>query len=247
MNPRRESPKRRSPTGGRRLAPFEALSAAEVLERIDEGFYSLDREWRLTYANQSAERFWGKKRRQLLGKSMFQIFPRFRGSESHAAHERAMKTGKLVRVRAISTATGTAVELSIFPIAEGLAIYFRDVSAEERIEVELRARGEVLTLAEESAGIGVWDIELDTGMVRGTSQYFQILGLPAKDSIPIEEVRKLRHPADGDSVLQGFEAAIEFGHQHLQFGVPHHSRRRNPMDLRPRTRRAGQSRQAHPL
>ena len=48
---------------------------------MDEGFYSLDREWRLTYANQSANAS-GKKRRQLLGKSMFQIFPRFRGSES---------------------------------------------------------------------------------------------------------------------------------------------------------------------
>ena len=157
MNPRKESPKRRSPTGGRRLAPFEALSAAEVLERMDEGFYSLDREWRLTYVNKAPNGSGGRGGDNSSARRMFDLSPRFRGSESHAAHERALKTGKLVRVRAISTATGAAVELSIFPIADGLAIYFRDVSAEERIEVELRARSEVLTLAEESAGIGVWD------------------------------------------------------------------------------------------
>src|SRR3954462_755163 len=35
-------------------------AAAEALERMDEGFYSLDRNWRLTYVNKTAEQFWGK-------------------------------------------------------------------------------------------------------------------------------------------------------------------------------------------
>lgn len=194
-----------------RALQLKDKAAAEALDRMDEGFYSLDRSWRLIYVNRSAERFWRKRRRSLLGKTMFDLFPRFRGSQSHTAHETAMRAGKTVRVRAISTATGTPVELNIYPSADGLAVYFRDVSAEERIEAELRSRGEVLTLAEESAGIGIWDLEIQTGLVRGTPQYFRIMGLEPQDTVPIDEVRKIRHPADGNSVVRGYEAVIASG------------------------------------
>jgi PAS domain S-box-containing protein len=185
--------------------------ATEILERMDEGFYALDRDWRITHVNRSAEHFWGMKRRRLVGRSMFELFPRFQGSQSHAAHERVMRTQKLVRIRTVSTATGRPVELHIFPSAGGVAVYFRDVSAEEAIEAELRNRGEALTLAEESAGIGIWDMELGTGMVRGTPQFFNMMGLPAAETIPIEEIRGVRHPADRASIVDGFDAAVASG------------------------------------
>jgi PAS domain S-box-containing protein len=40
-----------------------------------------------------------------------------------------------------------------------------------------RAREEALTLAESSGGIGVWDVDLATGLARGTPQFFRLHGL----------------------------------------------------------------------
>ena len=69
-----------------------------------------------------------------------------------------------------------------------------------------------LALAEQSAGVGVWSIDLTTNRVRGTAQYFRIMGLePTSDSIPVEAVRALRHPADRDRVIEGFREALEGG------------------------------------
>ena len=69
-----------------------------------------------------------------------------------------------------------------------------------------------LALAEESAGVGVWSIDLTTNRVRGTAQFFRIMGLePTDESIPVEAVRALRHPADRDRVVEGFRAALEGG------------------------------------
>jgi len=69
-----------------------------------------------------------------------------------------------------------------------------------------------LALAEQSAGVGVWSIDLKTNRVRGTGQFFRIMGLePTDDSIPVEAVRALRHPADRDRVVEGFRAALDGG------------------------------------
>ena len=61
----------RSQSGGVPAPAADGISfesdAIEILERIDEGFYAIDVEWRFAYANQAAERFWGRNRDELLG------------------------------------------------------------------------------------------------------------------------------------------------------------------------------------
>jgi len=71
---------------------------------------------------------------------------------------------------------------------------------------------EALALAEQSAGIGVWSIDLATGQVRATAQFFRIMGLePSREPVPIETIRALRHPDDRERVLAGFREALEDG------------------------------------
>jgi PAS domain S-box-containing protein len=71
---------------------------------------------------------------------------------------------------------------------------------------------DALTLAEQSAGIGVWSIDLTTGLVRATAQFFRIMGLPpSSDPVPVETIRALRHPDDRERVVAGFRQALD-GH-----------------------------------
>ena len=71
---------------------------------------------------------------------------------------------------------------------------------------------DMLALAEQSAGIGIWSIDLTTGLVRGTPQYFRIMGLEASSRpIPMETIRGLRHPDDRERVLAGFKRVLEGG------------------------------------
>jgi PAS domain S-box-containing protein len=69
---------------------------------------------------------------------------------------------------------------------------------------------EFLELAEASAGIGVWDMDLATGMVRGRPQFFRLMGLdPKTEQVPIDVMRALRHPDDRANVVDGFEQSIK--------------------------------------
>jgi PAS domain S-box-containing protein len=187
-------------------------SAVEILESMDEAFYAIDRDWRFIYVNPGAEDFWGRPREDLLGRSMLETFPAFAGSAPHAAHVRAMASGERSRFETVSTVTGTPVELHFRPATWGLAVFFRDITERLQTERALRERSELMGLAEQTAEIGVWDIDLDTGTVRGTPQFFRIMGLePTDEPVSIETTRKLRHPNDRDRVIDGFQAAIQDG------------------------------------
>ena len=51
---------------------------------------------------------------------------------------------------------------------------------------------DALALAEQSAGVGVWSIDLTTSRVRGTAQFYRIMGLePVRGSVPVETIRAL--------------------------------------------------------
>ncbi len=65
----------------------------EVLERISDAFYAVDRDWRFTYVNRRAEELWGRSQEELLGKSIWQEFPQAVGSEYYQQINRAMEHG----------------------------------------------------------------------------------------------------------------------------------------------------------
>ena len=75
----------------------------------------------------------------------------------------------------------------------------------------------MLALAEASAAMGAWDIDLTTGLLRGTAQFFRIMGLaPTTEPVPIETTRCLRHPDDRDRVLHDFNAALSSGADYIE-------------------------------
>jgi PAS domain S-box-containing protein len=79
-------------------------------------------------------------------------------------------------------------------------------------DAALWEREEILELAERSAGIGVWDIDMATGMLRGRPQLFRLMGLePTAGPVPIDTLRALRHPEDRDRVADGFQHVLDSG------------------------------------
>jgi PAS domain S-box-containing protein len=80
------------------------------------------------------------------------------------------------------------------------------------LEAELKDRSEKLALAESSAGVGIWDIDIAAQTVRGTEQFFRLMGLPPTGgSVPIETIRALRIGEDRDRVVQGYVDTIAAG------------------------------------
>jgi PAS domain S-box-containing protein len=84
------------------------------------------------------------------------------------------------------------------------------VDERSALEEQLRERDARLQLAEELAGIGIWDIDVASDTVRGTTQFFRIMGLePTPNAIPMRVLRSLRLEQDRGGVSNAYKAAID--------------------------------------
>jgi len=112
--------------------------ARTILERISDAFFALDPERRFVYVNREAERFWDKPREELLGKNIWEVFPQAVGTESYEVIERAAKEGVSIEFETIPVFQGSLITGRTHPSAEGLSVYFQDVSKQKREEEALK-------------------------------------------------------------------------------------------------------------
>ena len=111
----------------------------EVLERITDGFYALDRDWRFTYVNPMVEQILGRTREELLGKTFWEEFDYAAGTPVYDAYKRAMAEGTTTSVELYDHRLGLWFESRAYPSAGGLSVFFRDVTASKELEQRLRA------------------------------------------------------------------------------------------------------------
>src|SRR5215210_6947345 len=103
--------------------------ARAILESMSDAFFALDQERRFVYVNRQAKRFWDKRREELLGKNIWEVFPQAVGTESYQVIERAANEGVSIEFETISPVfQGSLITGRTHPSAEGLSVYFQDVS-----------------------------------------------------------------------------------------------------------------------
>ncbi|HEX4891658.1 MAG TPA: PAS domain S-box protein [Hyphomicrobiaceae bacterium] len=211
------------------LAARDALLRS-ITESTGVGFYMLGLDWRYTYANRAYLESMGLEARDITGRLVSEVIGEQRFAEVRLWHERGLAGENVMfeREGSVPGATRPSFQYRLVAIhphrgADGQVIgiigVVVDISERKQREQEINAlmreleeRAEVLTHAEQAAGIGVWDVDVETGMARYTPQFFRLMGLPPTDEpIPLDRIRALRHPDDQARVLAGFQDCIARG------------------------------------
>jgi PAS domain S-box-containing protein len=178
---------------------------AEILESISDSFYALDREWRFTYLNRHCESWTGRTRQELLGRSIWEMFPQAVGTPVQAAHLRAIRENRVVLTDVVSSIKPRWIEFNINPSATGLAVYFRDIDDRKRADLALRDSEQRLRLATESAGIGTWEMDLTTRRAVRSAGHATIFGVHVDE--PWTDADFQRH------IVRGHRKKVELARQ----------------------------------
>jgi two-component system CheB/CheR fusion protein len=119
-----------------------ALHAAKarlssIVAALPHGFTIIDRNWRYTDVSEPAARLIGKTRDELLGRSIWELFPDA-GDEFRSHCERAWREQKPVTFEYYSPALDRWHEVFLYPLANGLTVQGYDVTDRKRAEQSLR-------------------------------------------------------------------------------------------------------------
>lgn len=125
-----------------RRAEREALEAnamrLDLLERISDAFFSLNADWRLQYLNSQAETLLEKSKKELISKNLWEEFPDAVGTKFEKMYRRAVDDETTVRFQEYYPSLGKWFDVTAYPTAEGLVVFFRDATDERRRSDHLR-------------------------------------------------------------------------------------------------------------
>jgi PAS domain S-box-containing protein len=137
-----------------------------VLNSISDGFYAVDRNWRITEFNSAAEKYFGMSRDEMIGRDLWQLianasdeFQSLLRAAMAGAPMIVFETGSLYR-------PGRKVELRIAPTDEGICVALTDITERQQTQARLEA-----AVAERTAALQASKARLRT--ILETTHLFQ--------------------------------------------------------------------------
>ncbi|HEX4066973.1 MAG TPA: ATP-binding protein [Acidobacteriaceae bacterium] len=139
-------------TADRAVRSHEAR-AREVLTRTTDAVFMLDREWRFSFLNDNAAALIAGGR-DLLGRNLWEEFPDAMGREFWRQYHRAMTEGVAVEFQEYYPAPlDKWLEVHAYPTDQGIAVFFRDITARLRSEAALRQQEKLAAAGRLAASI----------------------------------------------------------------------------------------------
>jgi len=141
-----------------RWSEFES-TGEEVLERITDGIYGLDDQFRFTYVNNRVEDLLDLKGSAVIGEDVHDELSMT--NEFEAALHEAYETQEPVVLEEYYSQFNAWYENTIYPSESGLSVYFQDISDGKRIEYNHQIEEEHFRTALENSPLAVFRLDTD--------------------------------------------------------------------------------------
>ncbi|VEP12666.1 PAS/PAC sensor hybrid histidine kinase (modular protein) [Hyella patelloides LEGE 07179] len=200
-----------------------------ILDNADEAIISIDQQQQIQMFNRGAEKIFGYKATEIIGKSLDILLPEvFR--QIHRTHvDYFSKSALQSRTMAErnSNVSGLRKNGEQFPAAASIAklktregllltVMLKDITEQQQAKEKLQASQDLLTKAEKIAKIGSWEYNFAPQQLGWSEELFEILGFPKNRSVPpCEDILNRVYPAD----LLLVKKTLRQGHQE---GKPWH-------------------------
>src|SRR5271165_700010 len=176
-----------------------ALSVAELLDGLAEGFFALDASWRFIAFNRAAEEIFQIRLQDVIGKTLWEVSPTVIGSEFERRYRLVMKD----RAKQVFEAPPTRMpdrshEVRAFPLGDGIGVAFRDATERETMLRTLRQRELELARVQKIGEVGGMRVDVSDGFASYRSpEYLRVHGLPPEAAVETHAdwVQRL-HPDD---------------------------------------------------
>lgn len=115
---------------------YTPLNPEAILESISGGFFALDTHYTITYWNKAAEEGTRFTKEEVMGKSVFDIFPNLKTSELGEKYRKAFETKTFQSFvnRYRDAKWEKWFEFRIYPNVEGLSVFLQDITEQKRQE-----------------------------------------------------------------------------------------------------------------
>ncbi len=130
-----------------------------ILESIGDGFFTVDKNWIVTYWNNEAEKMLGTPKGKVLGKNLWQVFSPELNPHSYKKYQEAVEIQQRIFFEDYYPILDRWFEISAYPSKNGLSVYFKDIT--DRIMAQMELNEMNLHLQKAAQDLAVSNAELE--------------------------------------------------------------------------------------
>lgn len=109
-----------------------------ILGSITGCFFVLDQDWRFLHINLPSEGYLPNPRQELLGKTLWEAYPHWKGTKCNDLLHRALAEKVTVHFEFFDNTKSKWYEMYAFHMLQGLSIHFHDISDRKGVEDKLK-------------------------------------------------------------------------------------------------------------
>ncbi|ELY50963.1 PAS/PAC sensor signal transduction histidine kinase [Natronolimnohabitans innermongolicus JCM 12255] len=147
-----------------------------LLERIDDAFYAVDTDWKLTYANEAVAELAGVSRDELLEMTLWEAFPEFADTDFAALDRQAMATGESLEYEQYYQPADVWLQVSVHPSSTGQSVYLNDITQRKAARNSLQQRAHQQEVIAELGQLALETDDLDELLTETSKRVANALG-----------------------------------------------------------------------
>ncbi|MBA3272242.1 MAG: PAS domain-containing protein, partial [Chthoniobacterales bacterium] len=187
-----------------------------ILASISDAFSALDSDWRYIYVNDKAAEYAGVAKEQMIGRTVWEIYPESVGGVFEESARSALHTGKPAHFERFYERWNCWLETRIYPAAGGVVVLRADITERKNHDVLMRQSDERLKesedrlrLATEAASIGTFDFNPQTGELSLSDRAKAIFNLAPDAAVTYATYIGALHPDDRPIAHAAADAVLE--------------------------------------
>lgn len=204
------------------LAARDALEEKNIiLESIGDAFFAVDRNWNVTYWNHVAEKVLRKSKQQMEGQNLWEVFSDAVGSYFYNKYMQAVDTNQAVHFEDFYPAYQTWYDISAYPSADGISVYFKDITERKRINSALEESERNYSSLFQLSPLPMWVFDIQTLRFLDVNQAaIESYGY-SKEEFLTMTIKDIRPAGDLSLLLQVLEHPI-IPHETIRRGIFNH-------------------------
>ena len=155
-----------------------AASLLATIQALPDAVLCLNRHWRVTFANAEARRISRLTDDLIATKDHWEIFPETVGTDLERRYRRTMDARQPDMFEFLYEPFSVWVQLHILPTEEGIALYYRDITAQKLVEAESASLARQMAQVLEASPGGIVTVGKDWKFSFVNRRALEIVGTP---------------------------------------------------------------------
>jgi len=141
------------------------------IESITDSFFILNRKWQFMRVNAAFEKVSGKKRHELLGAVIWDLFPMIVGTSFEKLYRKALNENITLQFIDSFDSASKWFNSTVYPSSDGLTVFIKDITEEKRAQEEVMWTKYSLEALINNTEDQIWSVDKETRYVYMNKAY----------------------------------------------------------------------------